>query len=345
MKERVNFYEKDRYNKLDKKPDNDNDHKEKYNDNEDDKLKYNDINKENYNFNIFNIYDKEKEPKINKYSINKETKYETFKRYITDDKINKNTIKKERTNNSQQSRYKYRYKYIGNKDKTVSEVSDSKQNRWMKKKTDISNSVISRSKYGDYDESQEVSRSRNMWLKKRMPIPTLQRSDFNNINKNQTFENEVTKKYIKNLKMNEYNLEKKYEKHFNNIGSQEKRNSNENIKDILVKSQRIGNDIYNINYGKIVNKNMYINVYKTEPNKSNVFFQKQKYEKKGKNDENNVYNYTHNYYNIYKEEDDDNIFGEYGKKLVGKEMLKKTIRDKEERERLTKNNINIYTCI
>jgi hypothetical protein len=117
---------------------------------------------------------------------------------------------------------------------------------------------------------------------------------------------------------------------------QKKKNSNENIKDILVKSQRIGNDVYNINYGKIVNKNMYINVYKTEPNKSNVFFQKQKYEKKGKNDENNVYNYTHNYYNIYKEEDDDNIFGEYGKKLVGKEMLKKTIRDKEERERLTK---------
>lgn len=131
------------------------------------------------------------------------------------------------------------------------------------------------------------------------------------------------------------------------LGVKKKKNSHENIKDIMVKSQRIGNDIYNINYGKIVNKNMYINVYKTEPKTNNIFFQKQKYEKKGKNDESNVYNYIHNYYNIYKEEDDDNdnIYGEYGKKLVGKEMLKKSIRDKEERERLIKKNINIYTSI
>ena len=352
-KERIYNYGNDRYDKLDKSPDYGNDYKEKYNDNEDDKYKYNDFNKENYNYNNnkFNIYDnyKKKEDKISKYSLNKETKYETFKRNITDDKINKTSINMKRTNNSLQSRYRYKFKYIGNKDKTASEVSDSKQNRWMKKKTDLSNSIISRSKIGDYDESQEVSRSRNMWLKKRMPISTLQKHDLNIVNKNQTFENERTKKYIKNLKMNYYNFGEKYEKHFDdNRNSQERKNSHKNIKDILVKSQRIGNDIYNINYGKIVNKNMYINIYKTEPKNNKIFFQKQKYEKKGINNENNVYNYTHNYYNIYKEkknDDNNNIYGEYGKKLVGKEMLKKNIRDKEERERLAKKKINIYTSI
>ena len=333
MKERVYYYDNDNYNdRYDKRIDYDNDYKGKYYGNEDDNQKYSYNNKENYNYNKFNINDnyKEKEDKINKYSINKETKYETFKRYITDDKINKNSNNMERANNSMKNRYKYKYKYLGNKDKSVSEVFDSKQNRWMKRKTNISNSIISRSKYGDYDESQDVSRSKNMWLKKRTPISTL--------NKNQTFENDVTKKYIKNLKMNENNLGKKYEKNFYDIESPEKKNSNENIKDILVKSQRIGNDVYNINYGKIVNKNMYINVYKTEPKTNNILFPKQKFETKGKNDENNVYNYTHNYYNIYKEEDDDidNIYREYGKKLIGKEMLKKNIRDKEERERLTK---------
>ena len=352
IKERIYYYDNDRYDKLDKSPDYDNDYKEKYNDNEGDNHLYNGINKENYNYNKFNVYDnnKEKEDKINKYSLNKETKYETFKRNITDDRTYKNSIYTKRANNSLQSRYKYKYKYIGNKDKTVSEVSDSKQNRWMKKKTNINNSIISRSKNGDYDESQDVSRSRNTWLKKRMPFPTLQNHEFSNVNKNQTFEKEITKKYIKNLKMNEYNLGKKYEKHnFNDLGkSQEKKNYHENIKDILVKSQRIGNDIYNINYGKIVNKNMYINIYKAEPKKRNIFFHKQTYEEKDKKDENNVYNYTHNYYNIYKEEEDDandNICREYGKKLIGKEMLKKCIRDKEERERLDKKDINIYANI
>lgn len=51
--------------------------------------------------------------------------------------------------------------------------------------------------------------------KKRTPISTL--------NKNQTFENDVTKKYIKNLKMNENNLGKKYEKNFYDIESPEKK--------------------------------------------------------------------------------------------------------------------------
>ena len=336
MKERVYYYDNDndRYDKFNKRLDYDNDYKEKYNGNEDDNQIYSYINKENYNSNKFNINDiyKEKEDKLNKYSIYKETKYETFKRYITDDKINKNSINMKRANNSIKNRHKYKYNYIGNKDKSVSEISVLKQNRWMKRKTNISNSILSRSKYGDYDKSQEISgsRSKNMWLKKRAPISTL--------NKNQTFEKEDTKKYIKNLKMNGHILGNKYERHFNDIGSQEKKNSHENIKDIMVKSQRIGNDIYNINYGKIVNKNMYINIYKTEAKTNNIFFQKQRYEKKGKNDENNVYNYIHNYYNIYKEEDDDidNNYEEYGKKLVGKEMLKKSIRDKEERERLIK---------
>lgn len=114
-----------------------------------------------------------------------------------------------------------------------------------------------------------------------------------------------------------------------------------------MKSQRIGNDVYNINYGKIVNKNMYINVYKTEPKTNNILFPKQKFETKGKNDENNVYNYTHNYYNIYKEEDDDidNIYREYGKKLIGKEMLKKKHQRQRRKRKINKKNINIYTSI
>ena len=56
-----------------------------------------------------------------------------------------------RENNSIKNRHKYKYKYIGNKDKSISEISDLKQNRWMKRKTNISNSVLTRSKYGDYD--------------------------------------------------------------------------------------------------------------------------------------------------------------------------------------------------
>ena len=114
---------------------------------------------------------------------------------------------------------------------------------------------------------------------------------------------------------------------------------------LFVNTKKIGSDIYNINYGKIVNKNMYINVYKTEPKNNNNYPENQKFVEKRGNDENNIYNYTQNYYNIYQDEDDDNILGEYGTKLVGKEMLKKNIRDKEERERLSKQNINIYSSI
>ena len=76
---------------------------------------------------------------------------------------------------------------------------------------------------------------------------------------------------------------------------------------------------------------MYINVYKTETKNNDNISKNQKFIEKAGNGENNMYNYTQNYCNIYHdEEDDDNILGEYGAKLVGKEMLKKNIRDKDE---------------
>lgn len=385
---RYDEYEKkvkyDEYPKYDNDYDEKNPNNENDNKNKEDKYKVND-NKENYDkINIGDEY-KEKEDKIKtnkkkikdkfntRLSLNKETKYETFKKNITDDKYFKNIMNKKEK--SIQGRYKYKYKYIGNKDKNVSEVSDSKQNRWMKKKTNINYSIISRSKNGDFEESQEISR--NTWLKKRLPITGLHKNVFGNSNRNQNTRNNL----IKNLKMKRNSLGKKYEKHefkdfefdnykdklsksnnfdndmikssINIIEKKEKnnlnlmKNDNDNDDDankLFVNTKKIGSDIYNINYGKIVNKNMYINVYKTEP-KNNNYPENQKFVEKRGNDENNIYNYTQNYYNIYQDEDDDNILGEYGTKLVGKEMLKKNIRDKEERERLSKQNINIYSSI
>lgn len=375
----------DEYPKYDNDYDEKNPNNEYDNKNKEDKYKVND-NKENYDkINIGDEY-KEKEDKIKtnkkkikdkfntRLSLNKETKYETFKKNITDDKYFKNIMNKKEK--SIQGRYKYKYKYIGNKDKNVSEVSDSKQNRWMKKKTNINYSIISRSKNGDFEESQEISR--NTWLKKRLPITGLHKNVFGNSNRNQNTRNNL----IKNLKMKRNSLGKKYEKHefkdfefdnykdklsksnnfdndmikssINIIEKKEKnnfnlmKNDNDNDDDankLFVNTKKIGSDIYNINYGKIVNKNMYINVYKTEPKNNNNYPENQKFVEKRGNDENNIYNYTQNYYNIYQDEDDDNILGEYGTKLVGKEMLKKNIRDKEERERLSKQNINIYSSI
>ena len=386
---RYDEYEKkvkyDEYPKYDNDYDEKNPNNENDNKNKEDKYKVND-NKENYDkINIGDEY-KEKEDKIKtnkkkikdkfntRLSLNKETKYETFKKNITDDKYFKNIMNKKEK--SIQGRYKYKYKYIGNKDKNVSEVSDSKQNRWMKKKTNINYSIISRSKNGDFEESQEISR--NTWLKKRLPITGLHKNVFGNSNRNQNTRNNL----IKNLKMKRNSLGKKYEKHefkdfefdnnkdklsksnnfdndmikssINIIEKKEKnnfnlmKNDNDNDDDankLFVNTKKIGSDIYNINYGKIVNKNMYINVYKTEPKNNNNYPENQKFVEKRGNDENNIYNYTQNYYNIYQDEDDDNILGEYGTKLVGKEMLKKNIRDKEERERLSKQNINIYSSI
>ena len=386
---RYDEYEKkvkyDEYPKYDNDYDEKNPNNENDNKNKEDKYKVND-NKENYDkINIGDEY-KEKEDKIKtnkkkikdkfntRLSLNKETKYETFKKNITDDKYFKNIMNKKEK--SIQGRYKYKYKYIGNKDKNVSEVSDSKQNRWMKKKTNINYSIISRSKNGDFEESQEISR--NTWLKKRLPITGLHKNVFGNSNRNQNTRNNL----IKNLKMKRNSLGKTYEKHefkdfefdnykdklsksnnfdndmikssINIIEKKEKnnfnlmKNDNDNDDDankLFVNTKKIGSDIYNINYGKIVNKNMYINVYKTEPKNNNNYPENQKFVEKRGNDENNIYNYTQNYYNIYQDEDDDNILGEYGTKLVGKEMLKKNIRDKEERERLSKQNINIYSSI
>jgi hypothetical protein len=386
---RYDEYEKkvkyDEYPKYDNDYDEKNPNNENDNKNKEDKYKVND-NKENYDkINIGDEY-KEKEDKIKtnkkkikdkfntRLSLNKETKYETFKKNITDDKYFKNIMNKKEK--SIQGRYKYKYKYIGNKDKNVSEVSDSKQNRWMKKKTNINYSIISRSKNGDFEESQEISR--NTWLKKRLPITGLHKNVFGNSNRNQNNRNNL----IKNLKMKRNSLGKTYEKHefkdfefdnykdklsksnnfdndmikssINIIEKKEKnnfnlmKNDNDNDDDankLFVNTKKIGSDIYNINYGKIVNKNMYINVYKTEPKNNNNYPENQKFVEKRGNDENNIYNYTQNYYNIYQDEDDDNILGEYGTKLVGKEMLKKNIRDKEERERLSKQNINIYSSI
>ena len=386
---RYDEYEKkvkyDEYPKYDNDYDEKNPNNENDNKNKEDKYKVND-NKENYDkINIGDEY-KEKEDKIKtnkkkikdkfntRLSLNKETKYETFKKNITDDKYFKNIMNKKEK--SIQGRYKYKYKYIGNRDKNVSEVSDSKQNRWMKKKTNINYSIISRSKNGDFEESQEISR--NTWLKKRLPITGLHKNVFGNSNRNQNTRNNL----IKNLKMKRNSLGKKYEKHefkdfefdnykdklsksnnfdndmikssINIIEKKEKnnfnlmKNDNDNDDDankLFVNTKKIGSDIYNINYGKIVNKNMYINVYKTEPKNNNNYPENQKFVEKRGNDENNIYNYTQNYYNIYQDEDDDNILGEYGTKLVGKEMLKKNIRDKEERERLSKQNINIYSSI
>ena len=386
---RYDEYEKkvkyDEYPKYDNDYDEKNPNNENDNKNKEDKYKVND-NKENYDkINIGDEY-KEKEDKIKtnnkkikdkfntRLSLNKETKYETFKKNITDDKYFKNIMNKKEK--SIQGRYKYKYKYIGNKDKNVSEVSDSKQNRWMKKKTNINYSIISRSKNGDLEESQEISR--NTWLKKRLPITGLHKNVFGNSNRNQNTRNNL----IKNLKMKRNSLGKKYEKHefkdfefdnykdklsksnnfdndmikssINIIEKKEKnnfnlmKNDNDNDDDankLFVNTKKIGSDIYNINYGKIVNKNMYINVYKTEPKNNNNYPENQKFVEKRGNDENNIYNYTQNYCNIYQDEDDDNILGEYGTKLVGKEMLKKNIRDKEERERLSKPNINIYSSI
>ena len=386
---RYDEYEKkvkyDEYPKYDNDYDEKNPNNENDNKNKEDKYKVND-NKENYDkINIGDEY-KEKEDKIKtnkkkikdkfntRLSLNKETKYETFKKNITDDKYFKNIMNKKEK--SIQGRYKYKYKYIGNRDKNVSEVSDSKQNRWMKKKTNINYSIISRSKNGDFEESQEISR--NTWLKKRLPITGLHKNVFGNSNRNQNTRNNL----IKNLKMKQNSLGKRYEKHefkdfefdnykdklsksnnfdndmikssINIIEKKEKnnfnlmKNDNDNDDDankLFVNTKKIGSDIYNINYGKIVNKNMYINVYKTEPKNNNNYPENQKFVEKRGNDENNIYNYTQNYYNIYQDEDDDNILGEYGTKLVGKEMLKKNIRDKEERERLSKQNINIYSSI
>lgn len=386
---RYDEYEKkvkyDEYPKYDNDYDEKNPNNENDNKNKEDKYKVND-NKENYDkINIGDEY-KEKEDKIKtnkkkikdkfntRLSLNKETKYETFKKNITDDKYFKNIMNKKEK--SIQGRYKYKYKYIGNRDKNVSEVSDSKQNRWMKKKTNINYSIISRSKNGDFEESQEISR--NTWLKKRLPITGLHKNVFGNSNRNQNTRNNL----IKNLKMKRNSLGKTYEKHefkdfefdnykdklsksnnfdndmikssINIIEKKEKnnfnlmKNDNDNDDDankLFVNTKKIGSDIYNINYGKIVNKNMYINVYKTEPKNNNNYPENQKFVEKRGNDENNIYNYTQNYYNIYQDEDDDNILGEYGTKLVGKEMLKKNIRDKEERERLSKQNINIYSSI
>ena len=386
---RYDEYEKkvkyDEYPKYDNDYDEKNPNNENDNKNKEDKYKVND-NKENYDkINIGDEY-KEKEDKIKtnkkkikdkfntRLSLNKETKYETFKKNITDDKYFKNIMNKKEK--SIQGRYKYKYKYIGNRDKNVSEVSDSKQNRWMKKKTNINYSIISRSKNGDFEESQEISR--NTWLKKRLPITGLHKNVFGNSNRNKNTRNNL----IKNLKMKRNSLGKKYEKHefkdfefdnykdklsksnnfdndmikssINIIEKKEKnnfnlmKNDNDNDDDankLFVNTKKIGSDIYNINYGKIVNKNMYINVYKTEPKNNNNYPENQKFVEKRGNDENNIYNYTQNYYNIYQDEDDDNILGEYGTKLVGKEMLKKNIRDKEERERLSKQNINIYSSI
>ena len=386
---RYDEYEKkvkyDEYPKYDNDYDEKNPNNEYDNKNKEDKYKVND-NKENYDkINIGDEY-KEKEDKIKtnkkkikdkfntRLSLNKETKYETFKKNITDDKYFKNIMNKKEK--SIQGRYKYKYKYIGNRDKNVSEVSDSKQNRWMKKKTNINYSIISRSKNGDFEESQEISR--NTWLKKRLPITGLHKNVFGNSNRNQNTRNNL----IKNLKMKRNSLGKTYEKHefkdfefdnykdklsksnnfdndmikssINIIEKKEKnnfnlmKNDNDNDDDankLFVNTKKIGSDIYNINYGKIVNKNMYINVYKTEPKNNNNYPENQKFVEKRGNDENNIYNYTQNYYNIYQDEDDDNILGEYGTKLVGKEMLKKNIRDKEERERLSKQNINIYSSI
>ena len=386
---RYDEYEKkvkyDEYPKYDNDYDEKNPNNENDNKNKEDKYKVND-NKENYDkINIGDEY-KEKEDKIKtnkkkikdkfntRLSLNKETKYETFKKNITDDKYFKNIMNKKEK--SIQGRYKYKYKYIGNRDKNVSEVSDSKQNRWMKKKTNINYSIISRSKNGDLEESQEISR--NTWLKKRLPITGLHKNVFGNSNRNQNTRNNL----IKNLKMKRNSLGKTYEKHefkdfefdnykdklsksnnfdndmikssINIIEKKEKnnfnlmKNDNDNDDDankLFVNTKKIGSDIYNINYGKIVNKNMYINVYKTEPKNNNNYPENQKFVEKRGNDENNIYNYTQNYYNIYQDEDDDNILGEYGTKLVGKEMLKKNIRDKEERERLSKQNINIYSSI
>ena len=380
--------------KYDEYPNYDNNYDEKYpnneydNKNKEDKYKVND-NKENYNkTNIDDEY-KEKEDKIKKntkktkdkfnarLSLNTEIKYELFKRNIIDDNYFKN-INMNRKEKSIQGKYKYKYKYIGNKDKNVSEVSDSKQNRWMKKKTNITNSIIERSKNGDFEESQEISR--NTWLKKRMPITSLHKNVFGKANRNQTTRNNL----IKNLQMKQNSLGKRYEKHdfkdfeFDNykdklsrsnnydndmikssINIREKKeknnftlmrndndDDNHNANKPFVNTKKIGSDIYNINYGKIVNKNMYINVYKTETKNNNKSPNNQDYIEKRGNDESNMYNYTQNYYNIYQDEDDDdNILEEYGTKLVGKEMLKKNIRDKEERERLSKQNINIYSSI
>ena len=390
--------EYNRYDEYEKKvkndeyPNYDNNYDEKYpnneydNKNKEDKYKVND-NKENYNkTNIDDEY-KEKEDKIKKntkktkdkfnarLSLNTETKYELFKRNIIDDNYFKN-INMNRKEKSIQGKYKYKYKYIGNKDKNVSEVSDSKQNRWMKKKTNITNSIIERSKNGDFEESQEISR--NTWLKKRMPITSLHKNVFGKANRNQTTRNNL----IKNLQMKQNSLGKRYEKHnfkdfeidnykdklsrsnnYDNdmikssINIREKKeknnftfmrndNDNNDANKPFVNTKKIGSDIYNINYGKIVNKNMYINVYKTETKNNNNSPNNQNYIEKRGNDESNMYNYTQNYYNIYQDEDDDdNILEEYGTKLVGKEMLKKNIRDKEERERLSKQNINIYSSI
>ena len=211
-----------------------------------------------------------------------------------------------------------------------------------------------------------------------MPITSLHKNVFGKANRNQTTRSNL----IKNFQMKQNSLGKRYEKHdfkdfeidnykdklsrsnnFDNdlikssINIREKNEKNNftlmrNDNDIndankpFVKTKKIGSDIYNINYGKIVNKNMYINVYKTETRNNNNSSNKQNYIEKRGNDENNMYNYTQNYYNIYQDEDDDdNILAEYGTKLVGKEMLKKNIRDKEERERLSKPNINIYSSI
>ena len=389
--------ENNRYDEYEKKvkyeeyPKNDKDYDEKYpnneydNKNKEDKYKVND-NKENYNKTNIDDENKEKEEKIKtnkinikekfkaRLSLNKETKFEAFKRNITDDKYFKN-INMNKKENSMKGRYKYKYKYLGNKDKNVSEVSDSKQNRWMKKKTNINNSIISRSKNGDFEESQEISR--NTWLKKRMPITYLHKNVFGNTNRNKITRNNL----IKSLKMKENSLGKRYEKHdfkdfeFDNykdklsrsnnyesdilkssINIREKKerknfNLNENDNDndankLFVNVKKRGSDIYNINYGKIVNKNMFINVYKTEPKNNNNYPENQKFVEKRGSDGNNMYNYSRNYCNIYQDEDDDdNKLGEYGTKLVGKEMLKKNIRDKEERERMSKQNLNIYSSI
>ena len=402
------YNEYDRYNEYDKKvkkdeyPKNDeNNYEEQYpnneydNKNKGDKFKVND-NKENYNkINFEDEYkerererERENEDKIKKtkkrkkekfnarLSLNQEPKFETFKRNITDDKYFKNTNMSRKVN-SIQGRYKYQYKYIGNRDKNVSEVSDSKQNRWMKKKTNINNSIISRSKNGDFEESQDISR--NTWMKKRIPLTGLHKNVFGNANRNQVMRNNL----INNLKMKDNSLGKRYEKHdfkdfkdfeidnykgklsrsnnfendmikssINIRENKEKNNfaviKNDNDDDankLFVNTKKIGSDIYNINYGKIVNKNMYINVYKTESNNNNYSKNQDFAEKRG-NEDDNMYNYTQNYCNVYKDEDDDdNFLGEYGTKLVGKEMLKKNIRDKEERERLSKQNLNIYSSV
>ena len=345
------------------------DNSENYDDNDNYEKNENNDNKENYNkFNLFGSYNKiEISNNSNKKKIieqfnskrkslnNNELRYNTYRRNITNEKDLKNSINTQtRENTSHKGRYKY--KYIGNKDNTITDMPDNKQNRWMKKKTNINNSIISRSRNLEYEESQEISR--NTWLKKRQPlvqdrnlgnnkivnnINNLKRNLNNKLlynNNNNVDNNEIEMNYDENFHKNNYlNTTEIMRLNKNNDNNE---NNNENIKENnnVLTTKKIGNDIYNINYGKIVNKNMYINVYKGEPKDNFEFYENKKFIDNNVNDENDdIYNYNHNNYNIYQEEEGN--FEKFGMKLVGKEMLKKSIRDKEEKERLSNKFKNV----